>query len=869
MILLFILIASGIIFGLQYSRPVIGPIDRVIDNNTDLISKLAQVDFPNGNRLPNNLIDGSPPCYEDCDEPLELRRLRPSGILDPYDFFRLQGELSYQSTTSVDSWLPVSSSGMGALPGHFAAYSSWKNRADQLCLGTYRWVEPFNASAGASRICKGDGTYNSTTFNSTSTTALEQYTAGLVYQGHDLTSDVSWARSTCQGGIIFGTTNLMARINGNFPVVAVTPSALLSQACSAQDSKFKFQRIFSLTSFNNNLYLGTWSNSHFSESFGAQIWRQSGDLYQQYQAGSLNWQKVVNNGLNSSANEGILHMFSFNGKLFAGVLNQNKPAQLFVSSDGTNWPPSRIITLPDAPNNSYVSSSTIFNGAIYINVVRSGVYKSTDGATWTKVLTGGGRAITSTGSTIYVSAGANVYKSSSGEAGSFVLSAQFASNAFEEVWTLNTVGTKIIAGYGTWVLADNYGNVPRVARVYCLGCEETSPSPPKLTITLPPKLVFRPDQLRFDGLDYTVSYAASPPTVLSPPGSPYQVNIVELGQGDNDPRGNYYQLEIRSFVKRANPYQYRLTLHNNVSAADLTALGAYLETRGNKNNVYLGTGDCAVSASYEFICFNTKTAVNVPEITNTDLPLTVREKIAIPGIVVEGNVAAPVLIRDFRIYPNSLAVGGTITVRGGTSRPDYLSGQTLLDWGRISPKLDDLFNSGLSGANRISSSALNGNNYDGTTWNLNSSSSDPLSANSTTYSTPPEGQRWRHDSNLTIRQPITFSGSGTVLIEGNLTFEGPVNCASGTRLGFIAKGNIRINSNDVDCGAYTALDGSISFGDAESGSVKGIFVAKNDINLPSPTSLIQAYLINYDARFAANPTAVYRELLKIVFATSS
>src|SRR3989344_2425698 len=240
----------------------------------------------------------------------------------------------------------------------------------------------------------------------------------------------------------------------------------------------------------------------------------------------------------------------------------------------------------------------------------------------------------------------------------------------------------------------------------------------------------------------------------------------------------------------------------------------------------------------------------------------------VSGIFVEGNVGATGKLKDFRIQSNSLAVGGTVTARGGTSSSNYITGQSLISWSTVSTKLTNLFVSALSSATNVESSALAGNNFSGSVWNLNSDTSDPLSTTETTFSTPPEGKLWRHDGNLIFTNPVTFNGAGTLLVRVDVVLNGAIGCTN-SRLGIIAEGKITINTNDVACGAYTALGGSASFGDAASGTVRGIFVAKNNVSLPNIALLTEPYYIRYDSLFASSPTAVYRELLRIVFSTSS
>ena len=314
--------------------------------------------------------------------------------------------------------------------------------------------------------------------------------------------------------------------------------------------------------------------------------------------------------------------------------------------------------------------------------------------------------------------------------------------------------------------------------------------------------------------------------------------------------------------------------NSTISSVAALIRNAYPSQNLNTSHTFLGNNSCEImSDPFEAtkLCFNaTYTMTNPLERPNQPLTEHLFQSVDAPasGIFVEGNVGATGKLKDFRIQSNSLAVGGTVTARGGTSSSNYITGQSLISWSTVSTKLTNLFVSALSSATNVESSALAGNNFSGSVWNLNSDTSDPLSTTETTFSTPPEGKLWRHDGNLIFTNPVTFNGAGTLLVRGDVVLNGAIGCTN-SRLGIIAEGKITINTNDVACGAYTALGGSASFGDAASGTVRGIFVAKNNVSLPNIALLTEPYYIRYDSLFASSPTAVYRELLRIVFSTSS
>ena len=145
---------------------------------------------------------------------------------------------------------------------------------------------------------------------------------------------------------------------------------------------------------------------------------------------------------------------------------------------------------------------------------------------------------------------------------------------------------------------------------------------------------------------------------------------------------------------------------------------------------------------------------------------------------------------------------------------------------------------------------------------------------------------WRNDFyNIGKNKNIgtLFSGAGTVSVrrtgtEGpmSVTVHGGVPCAPGTRFALITKGNIVFDTPadgelNIDCGAYVSLEGDIIFGnnDIKKGTVTGIFIARGDILLPDPDRLTDTFNINPDTNILKNPPVLLRELLKIVFGSSS
>jgi len=128
------------------------------------------------------------------------------------------------------------------------------------------------------------------------------------------------------------------------------------------------------------------------------------------------------------------------------------------------------------------------------------------------------------------------------------------------------------------------------------------------------------------------------------------------------------------------------------------------------------------------------------------------------------------------------------------------------------------------------------------------------------------------EGDLTINSPnnlITFSGAGTIVVNGNLLVNPRVDCSQTTRLAFIVSGSITFGNSRIGCGAYLSLNESITLADDHDGDITGIFIAKKNINLPIKTLLTATYSIKYDTYLAGHPTALLQETLNVVFSTSS
>lgn len=231
--------------------------------------------------------------------------------------------------------------------------------------------------------------------------------------------------------------------------------------------------------------------------------------------------------------------------------------------------------------------------------------------------------------------------------------------------------------------------------------------------------------------------------------------------------------------------------------------------------------------------------------------------LSFPGVItVDGNVGSQqgstsrITLADGSIlYGNSSNIGGT-PVAGG---------DVPFDWEARKTEVEILVRE--AKAQRTISNATTV----GSRWNLNSIDNIPDTDNKSTFSTPPEGQLWKVNGNLTLEGTL-FSGSGTLIVSGNVDAEN-ITCSSGTRLGIIATGKITFSGNSgTPCGAYFAY-GNIEV-QMTNGTMNTILIAGNNItfdNIPIGSNLN----VKYDAVFGADPTVLFRDLLKIIYKTTS
>lgn len=320
-------------------------------------------------------------------------------------------------------------------------------------------------------------------------------------------------------------------------------------------------------------------------------------------------------------------------------------------------------------------------------------------------------------------------------------------------------------------------------------------------------------------------------------------------------------------------YPYRLTLAEPLTKAEVTSFANFAQSVGNSlADTYIGDGQCVRQSSGTNLCIRENVAFQTTEHGTTGpLYLIQALPLGVPGgITIQGNAAAPGTLGGFNFsnLSNAFAIGGTIpgNIPNATKQlTNYIQQNTTkFSWTNSQAQLQALF------AKRTTGTTYASNTFNTATWNLNSASADPTSSAQNTFSTPPEGKLWNVNGPLTFVGNTVFNGSGTIAVSGDVTFNGTITCTPGTRLGVMSGGSITFKNPAIGCGAYAALGNNITFGFTVPGgnpSAKGIFVARNSINLPA-LSVGASYNIGYDNLFAGAPTTLYQQLLSVVFSTT-
>lgn len=405
---------------------------------------------------------------------------------------------------------------------------------------------------------------------------------------------------------------------------------------------------------------------------------------------------------------------------------------------------------------------------------------------------------------------------------------------------------------------------------------------PRFTIELPPRVIMNPDQFRYNGQNYTING-----TSVTPNNGIVQVELVDRLPGGQD---DYYVIKIRNVRKDpiATVRDLRLTFKKPVTKATVDSFESYL--RGTSlPNAYLSDSNCGTGGAQSHICLVSKTTLRVPENRNL-APIYLKQTLPIKTIVVGGNVAGQVL-QNFIIDGDAIAVGDSVNIGGGTNVQNYFSNSQLrwgngTDDGLFGQKMEELYAKRTRGSTvndtvigkKDNHGAFPGNTGDSVCrntpqWNLNSTDArNACSSQVSSLSSPPEGKLWNiQNASGTFEigtgnpnDTVTFSGAGTLVFGGDVIITSKIQCAPGTRLGIMTRGQISIRTNAIACGALITLNGSISFDNAATGDVTGIYVARQNVVLPKAELLQDPYNIRYDAKFATNPTILFREILQLV-----
>ncbi len=417
---------------------------------------------------------------------------------------------------------------------------------------------------------------------------------------------------------------------------------------------------------------------------------------------------------------------------------------------------------------------------------------------------------------------------------------------------------------------------------------------PKFTISLPPLNLIKPDRFRFDNKEYSFDDNGA----ISPVNEGVSVQRISVNGTQLNDYDDYYVIKIHGLVKEPSQSlkNLRLTFKKPASNLAIDNQETYLKTRP-LSNAFLSKGDCQLGAQ-SHICLVTK--ITLRTLDGRLSPIILNQTLPLKGIIVEGNVAGERL-EGFTIDGSAIAVGDTVNVTGGTSVGNYFS-SSKLKWEDIDADMTAIYDKRARGS-KVIDTALGKTDNDGAfpgtsagfgscqgqpTWNLNSNiSNNPCGGESDSFTSPPEGKLWNIEKSdvqgisgtfqLGVSGNfLTFSGSGTLVFGGDVIINSPIRCAKGTRLGIMTRGNIIINTSEIECGTFVTLGGStyygnrnprlgdITIGNAPKGNLKVILVAKNNITLPSVANLTGPFIIKYDSLFANNPTILFREILSLV-----
>jgi len=400
-----------------------------------------------------------------------------------------------------------------------------------------------------------------------------------------------------------------------------------------------------------------------------------------------------------------------------------------------------------------------------------------------------------------------------------------------------------------------------------------------LKIVLPPAVVSTPDQLRLGSgnclfTDLDKAGSKLPQDSSACPNNKIRAISNKVSFGSNN-LADYYVIRVFGFKAKDNlaDLVFRLTYKaNSVNSAKLGQLQADIIDKPNnyQDRAELRTNDCTLVPSdlnaASDLCLKTASDIRLGGRRAVSQPKYIIQRIALKNILVEGNVAGGQGIAQFNVEDNAIVVGGTITdVQGGSQQlQDYYRSAKFAWTTDLTKKVETIFNQARSQGTSIAVGSH--------TSSLHLNATTFGSTNTSSFSTNPEGKLWFREGDLSFKD-IDLKGSGTIVVNGNVSIDGVFNCDSGARLGIIASGSVTFAGSikNVGCGAYFATGdkSDITFknttGQARDIILNGIFVARRNVTLPASTTLVGNYKINYDKVFAANPTINFRELLSVIF----
>lgn len=322
-----------------------------------------------------------------------------------------------------------------------------------------------------------------------------------------------------------------------------------------------------------------------------------------------------------------------------------------------------------------------------------------------------------------------------------------------------------------------------------------------------------------------------------------------------------------------NPWGFRVSFNSLTS----TMVSNYISSWDGVDHGYgvkYSDGSCAAGLT-GYLCLTSQVRLSAKGFTTVVQTLNQALSLNIPTLQIKGSAGAAVTLDGFVAQNGALILGGTITgrVTGGKQLSGYLSNSNFSWSNQITTAVLNSIAAGQSQGTLYHSAT---GTYTNANWYLNATS-DPTNPATSTFDSPPEGKLWNVDQTLTFNNPVNFTGNGTIIFSGGVTFNGAVTCDAGTRLGIITKyGNIVFNDNHIGCGAFLALAnpsgsyGSISFHSQQTSDVSatGIFIAQKNLVLPTLANGV-TMTINYDPVFGKNPTILFRDILNTLLNTVS